>query len=318
MSDLPKMASTPCPRSNDGTAPLPPLGPPRSGNGGAGLSPSLSGPSRRRRHARECGPTLPGLRRPRGRPGTAPGGASEGREGAGKARGGWRGRRGAGKAREARNARGELQDGGSGVRGRRGGAGAIAVPPGLTDLGVPAARQGPVAPVSRGGEAQAQEEAAGAEPQLVFHGRQVPRWASRVSPCPAVVPAVSLPFSLFLSTCLFHCLPPSLRVLPRFPPGSPSVPPGVPFSCPFTRFLPCSRCPSTCPGPPARVPPGDSAVPTLSPQAVTRSRPCSAMPRPSCSAWAAPRCCASPRGARPGSPRVGIPVGLWEPRESRG
>ena len=44
----------------------------------------------------------------------------------------------------------------------------------LTSLSPVSAREGPFAPAPRGGEAEAQAEAAGAAPQLVLHGRQVP------------------------------------------------------------------------------------------------------------------------------------------------
>ncbi len=44
----------------------------------------------------------------------------------------------------------------------------------LTSLFPVSAREGPFAPAPRGGEAEAQAEAAGAAPQLVLHGRQVP------------------------------------------------------------------------------------------------------------------------------------------------
>lgn len=247
-SDLPNMAPT-RPQSKDGTAPLPPLGPPRSGNCVAGLSPSLSGPSRRRRHACECGPTLPGRRRPRGNPPhrarRSQRGAGGRGEGAGVAAGpGARGALGArsvkGGAPRWRRRREGTEGGGSGRDGDVCGTDRSPCP-----RRVPAARQGPVAPVSRGGEAQAQEEAAGAEPQLVLHGRQVPRWAPGAfqgsSPCPFVSLHVSrcspaalpcVPASLHV----FPCVPPSLRALPRVPPGSPSGPPrcfGIPFNVPL-------------------------------------------------------------------------------------
>lgn len=251
------------PPPKDGTAPLPPLGPPRSGNGGAGLSPSLSGPSRRRRHARECGPTLPGPRRLRGGCGTALGGAREGRESAGKARGRRRGRGSAGSGERA------VANGGAPrwrqiVRGRSWGGengdgsdrGVPAVSPALTDRRVPAARQGPAAPVPRGGEAQAQEEAAGAEPQLLLHGRQVPRWAAGAlqgpSVCPGVVTALPLPFPA--SRAPSTCFPKSLHLLPCVPPGVS----GFPFVS-----LSLSRCPlpvpprvPLCSGVPLPVSPG--------------------------------------------------------------
>lgn len=38
-----------------------------------------------------------------------------------------------------------------------------------------AAGEGPAAPLPGGGEEEAQEEAFGAEPQLLLHGREVPR-----------------------------------------------------------------------------------------------------------------------------------------------
>lgn len=232
-SDLPNMAPT-RPQSKDGTAPLPPLGPPRSGNCVTGQSPSLSGPSRRRRHACECGPTLPGLRSPRGSRGTAPGGAREQREGAGKARG-WR--RGRGRTgRGGRGARGGApQDGGRGVRG---GAGGIAACPTLTHLRVPAVSpqlaKDLLHPSPEEEKRKHKKKRLVQSPNSYFMdvkcpgghrgpGRALPRVPSCPSMCPGAVRAVPLPFPV--SRCLSTCFPvfrrpflPS-RALPPVPPG---------------------------------------------------------------------------------------------------